>query len=504
VLSWMFLSVLMSVMTLAIAFKRRDAPKSRYYLLLTLAITMYNLGRAFESAATNLEAAYYGVILAYVGLPYIPLLMLLFLLDYYDLKVNNRLLLPLWIPLLLTSVFVTVPGLRHIYYAAYSFVPAPPIAQIVVEASPFYYAMFVYHILLNVVCLSLSVWGAAKSGKAERLSSLVVFAAVLLPMLGEILYVLRLTPMQLEIAPIAMCFSVALLSLAVHRFNLLRILPMAKDAVLEQMSDALIIVDLESRYLEANAAAKKRFPTLSDMQIGQKLDIAELFPGMVEALDGKTLVSMQKDGTQRYYHLSETIIDQDAKTRCICYTLHDVTDTRKLLAELKSMATYDALTNIYNRASFYQLATHELERAHGQRTPVSAFGIDIDCFKQINDTYGHFCGDAVLRSIVGKIAGRLRGADIFGRVGGDEFSIFLPNTPKKNAALLAEDLQRMVAEEPIMYENQAVAVTISIGVAAYDKDRHAKLEDLLLDVDSALYESKSAGRNMVSVYRADD
>ena len=499
-LSWIIIAIIMSVITLTFAIQKRDAPKSRYFIILTLSITTYNVGRAFESAATTAEAAYFGVILAYIGLPYIPLLMLFFLFDYYEININKRPLALLWIPLVLTSVFVTFPSLRHLYYADYHFVPGPPIGQIVVQGTIFYYAMFAYHQLLNLISLALSLWGAIKFSKTARWSSLSVFTAVLLPMLGEVLYVLRLTPMQMEIAPIALFFSVAFLGLAVHRLNLLRVLPLAKDAIWEQMSDAFIIVDLDSRYLEANVAAKKQFAALADVHVGEVLHIDELFPGATEGLDGRTLVSVTTGDVQHYYHLSETAIEKNRKKRCICYTLHNVTDTRKLMAELKTMATYDALTGIYNRASFYRLATDEIERAKKQRTSVCVFGFDIDRFKDINDTYGHYCGDLIIKGVVNRIAARLRGGDIFGRVGGDEFNVLLPNTTVENATRLAEALQKIVSAEPFPYEEQQIPATVSIGVAAYDEHRHADFEQLLLDVDSAMYESKKSGRNTVSVH----
>ena len=498
----MLLSILISAITLAIAIQKRDAPKSRYFIILILAITFYTLGRAFESVATTLEASYFGVILAYVGLPHVPVIMLLFLLDYYEIKVDMRPLLLIWSPALVVTAMVIIPSLRQYYYLSYQFVPGPPLAQVMVEGTFFYYAMFGYHVLLTTACLALSLWGAIKSRKAARWSSLVVFFSVVFPMLAEILYVLRLSPWQLDLAPIALSVSVLLLCVAVYRLNLLRVLPLAKDAILEQMSDAFIIVDLENRYLEANAAAKRQFSILSELYVGQELDMTNMFANVTQGLDGKMIVATMLNGAPKYYHLSETPIMQSGKKQCTCYTLHDVTDTRKLMAELKAMATYDALTGIYNRASFYQLATHELGRAREQRLPVCAIAIDIDQFKAINDVYGHFCGDEVIKSIVNKISARLRDGDIFGRVGGDEFNILLKHTTAQHAMLLAQELQYMIGCEPCEYNGQQIFATVSIGIAELEGDRHTSLEQLLVDVDSALYEAKNTGRNKACIYHS--
>jgi len=225
-----------------------------------------------------------------------------------------------------------------------------------------------------------------------------------------------------------------------------------------------------------------------------------LFPQLAEGLDGRTLVPVMLNDVQRHYHLSNTEILEKEKKLGICYTLHDVTDTRRLLSELKILATYDNLTNIYNRASFYELAARALELAASQKTPVSAIGLDIDNFKTINDTFGHFCGDEILRGLVDRISGRLRASDIFGRVGGEEFNILLPNTNLENAVALAKNLQEMVDAEIFVVDNHRISVTISIGVATFDGQRHKTLEHLLVDADRALYDAKGTGRNKVCFY----
>ena len=494
------LSTIISAIILAIAIQKRTAPKSHYLIILAFLITIYSVGRAFEASAMSMEASYFGVILSYLSLPYAPLTMLLFLLDYYDIKINKRPLFLLLIPAFITTVLVTVPQLRHYYYSSYTFFPGPPIAQIMVEGTIFYQIFSLFYFATLVVCLVFALWGAVKSEKANRLPIILVSVAVFLPTLFGVLYALHLTPLELEITPVALCFSLGLFGISVYRLNLLRILPIAKDIILEQMDDAFVIVDFENRYVESNAAAKKCFPALLDMQVGQIINVAELFSDMTVGLDGRSLVPILLDGVQQYHHLSKTEIAQNGKALCMCYTLHDVTDTRKLLAELKSIATYDNLTKLYNRGSFYQLATHELDLARKQKIPLSVFAIDIDNFKEINDTYGHFCGDEVMKELVKKIASRLRTSDIFGRVGGDEFNVLLSNTTLENAVTLAQTLQSMVSTELFTYDTRQIPVTISIGVAIFEENRHVNMEHLLIDADSALYESKNTGRNKVCTF----
>jgi|GEM_PF-2877418 len=500
VLFLMFMAIAISAITLGIALYKKDAPKSHFLIVLSLLVTIYTAGRAFEACATGLDAAYHGVILAYFGTPYVPAFMLFFLLDYYGIKVTKPFYL-LLLPSVATTTMVILPPLRHLYYIDYSFFPGPPIAQVMVAGSVYYYAVHVYFTALLAASLALSLWMAVKSSRDERRSNLTVFVSVFLPMLSAFLYLIGVTPMGLDYSATVMCFSVGLLGVAVFRLNLLRVLPLAKDSILEQMNDAFIIADKDNRYVESNATAQRQLPFLKILRVGQKLDLAAIFPGMAEGLDGRTLVTLPAGDSTLYFHLTESKITQNGKLECVCYTLHDVTDTRRLMSELKSMATFDAMTGIYNRASFLQLSAHHLEMAREQNTPLTALAIDIDRFKEVNDTYGHFGGDQVIITIVGRIAARLRTGDVFGRVGGDEFTILLPGTSADNATVLAKKLRDLISNAPIPYEDQAISATISIGLGVFDPARHANLEALLLDVDTALYLSKNTGRNKVSRYR---
>ena len=502
-LFWMLVSVIISVVIVAIAIQKRDAPKSFYFLIISILNALFVLGRYFEAIATSLDAALHATILGYLGMPYVPVFLLLFIMDYYDIKTSRLLKVLLLIPPSFIILLISTPPLRQYYYRNYSFYPGPPIAQLMVEGTLIYYMFFSYFFLLTAVCLAFPLLNFKKNNKAERWASLALFFAGFIPLIAGILYILRLTPLNLDMSQFAICFSVIFLGVAVYRMNLLKILPLAKDTILEQMTDAYIIFDHENRYVESNSAAKNLFPAIANLSPGQKAEPEEIFPPLTEGLDGRIMVPIMVDNALLHYHLSKTEISQKEKRLGICYTLHDVTDTRKLLSELKLMATYDSLTNIYNRASFYDLTAHALEIARGQETPICAFEIDIDHFKIINDTYGHLCGDEILKTLVNKIAGRLRDADIFGRIGGEEFTVLLPNTNLENAMILAQDLQKMVDAEPFIFGDHQIRVTISIGVALYDAQRHADFEHLFIDVDSALYEAKEKGRNRVCFHGPD-
>ncbi|HEU4862668.1 MAG TPA: GGDEF domain-containing protein, partial [Candidatus Limnocylindria bacterium] len=134
--------------------------------------------------------------------------------------------------------------------------------------------------------------------------------------------------------------------------------------------------------------------------------------------------------------------------------------------QTEARATHDRLTGIPNRETLLATLSAELERAVRHYKPLSVAFIDIDRFKPINDTYGHNSGDAVLRQVASLIADNIRASDLFGRYGGEEFMLILPETQHDEAVVLAEKLRTMVAQKPLVIAgNQHVQATISIGVA---------------------------------------
>lgn len=158
-------------------------------------------------------------------------------------------------------------------------------------------------------------------------------------------------------------------------------------------------------------------------------------------------------------------------------------------------AQTDELTGLMNRRAFFEHAQVLYEQCRHNRQPLCALMLDMDHFKQINDTYGHQAGDQVLRQIGGVISASFRQADVYGRLGGEEFAVLLPNTTLETAQVIAEQLVKAISDlaaEPVQ------GLSASLGVAstqARDQDLHG----LMNTADKALYRAKAQGRNQVAV-----
>jgi two-component system cell cycle response regulator len=168
-------------------------------------------------------------------------------------------------------------------------------------------------------------------------------------------------------------------------------------------------------------------------------------------------------------------------------------------AFLFEMTTTDMMTKLRMKHYFYTILLEKMEQAANDGRPLSVIMMDIDFFKKFNDTYGHCCGDAVLKQVARIIQANVRAIDLAARYGGEEFCVLLPDTERERARVIAERIRQSVSSTPTDYEGRNLAVTISLGVAQYDPGRDLSGKSLIDRADHALYYSKQNGRDRVSV-----
>ena len=166
-------------------------------------------------------------------------------------------------------------------------------------------------------------------------------------------------------------------------------------------------------------------------------------------------------------------------------------------AELENLAHTDFLTGLNNRRYFMKKVQQELTRALRYQSKFSLLMFDIDFFKQVNDSYGHHIGDIVLQKVADYCQKTVRSVDIIGRIGGEEFAVFLPESDYENALDVAERLRKGI-EETLLASvgDKEIHVTVSIGLVSADSAGRS-IDELLDLADKALYEAKTSGRNKI-------
>lgn len=166
----------------------------------------------------------------------------------------------------------------------------------------------------------------------------------------------------------------------------------------------------------------------------------------------------------------------------------------RIKEELIMLASFDELTGVFNRRKLIELASEEYERFVTGGQPFSVLMMDVDNFKQLNDSFGHAAGDFILAKFAAYVAKSLDVGSIWGRLGGDEFTLVLPGISGAEAKLIAERLHLDLNLEPIIWQNEQLNYTISIGITEKQAQDHS-FENLLRRADQALYHAKRNGRN---------
>jgi diguanylate cyclase (GGDEF)-like protein/PAS domain S-box-containing protein len=207
---------------------------------------------------------------------------------------------------------------------------------------------------------------------------------------------------------------------------------------------------------------------------------------------------LARDGHERWVsHVCVPVHDQDGTPQGRRISNRDITDRKRLEAQLQHLASHDSLTGLLGRAELQRRFQGELERALRYGRPLALLMFDADHFKAINDRHGHLAGDRVLAALAQCMRTNLRGSDLVGRYGGEEFLAVLPETGIEQAAAMAERLRRRVAARDFAPPGAVqLAVTVSVGVAALGL--HGDDPEALVDAaDQALYAAKAAGRDRV-------
>jgi diguanylate cyclase (GGDEF)-like protein/PAS domain S-box-containing protein len=184
------------------------------------------------------------------------------------------------------------------------------------------------------------------------------------------------------------------------------------------------------------------------------------------------------------------------KIKHLLLLVSDITERKRMEEELRLLAFTDSLTGVNNRRRFLDLARNELSRVARNARPYCFLILDIDHFKDVNDTYGHEYGDHVLKKLAAVCLRELRGTDIFGRIGGEEFAAVLIETAPAKAMEVAERLRESVANEPVERNGQSIPITISIGIG-FRRDADDTFHAIMRRADKALYAAKTQGRNRV-------
>ncbi|HQU36124.1 MAG TPA: diguanylate cyclase [Anaerolineales bacterium] len=325
---------------------------------------------------------------------------------------------------------------------------------------------------------------------------------------------------NLDTSPISFGITGVIFAFTTLRTHFMDLIPVARSHLIENMGDGVLVLDAQNRIADLNPAMEVLLAEQPQQLLGKCA--FETFGGWVEktsAIFGdfelKTEVRLPSMPSQILDLRMTPLYDKNDLINGRLLVFRDITERKEvekrlrdanfrlksqlieigiLQSQLREQAVRDSLTGLFNRRYLEETLDRELARAARESYPVSIIMIDIDHFKQINDTYGHEAGDIMLKALGGMLMTHSRRGDFACRYGGEEFLIVMPNMARSNVQERAAALRQSLKALMVRYGNHTLTATYSMGIASYPANGDTR-ESFLRAADMAMYAAKNAGRD---------
>jgi diguanylate cyclase (GGDEF)-like protein/PAS domain S-box-containing protein len=532
---FLILNTIMAGMIAFLLYRRHPAPGRNAMIWMLAGLAVWAFAYALITISSTLELKIFWLRVENTGILLVPVFWFFFTVQYSQMNT--------WLTVRTAALFFIIPVISmamifsddwfHLYYKS-----VHPVAEtegpLVIERGPWYLIAAIQSYLLNLVGMGILIWRFVYYRNIYRKQLVILIGAVLIPLVANLFYQVapRVIPsfsIQIDLTPIFFTITALLLSVGVLGLRLFDLIPIARHTILEHIPEMVFVVDAHDRVLDANAAAQKALGKSLDEIIGKDpMEVFRAWPQLINRFltTDETHEEIQISGDPpRMLEIDiSPLYNQFGILEGRVIVAHDITEHKwlekdlmftnetlqnqldeinRLRAELQEQAIRDPLTNVFNRRYMAEYLDKEIARAEREKTPISVVIMDIDHFKQFNDTYGHKCGDVVLQSFAKFLVDHTRRGDVVCRYGGEEFVLLLPHAAFPDTYERADAWRQDFSETPIKYEGLDFFTTFSAGVASYPD--HGKTADAILQAaDKALYRSKNTGRNMVTLYEPDD
>ncbi|MBB2923951.1 diguanylate cyclase [Cellulomonas cellasea] len=423
-------------------------------------------------------------------------------------------------PILVTVTAATNPWHQLFYSGTAAATLGDPVLW---ERAPLFWLHALYSYVLiatGLVLVARGWWTAPPAFRRQRWHLLL---ASVVPVLVNVVNLTGAFGDLGDPTPLGFAVTAGVIGNAMFRQDFIAFAPVARDVLIERISDPVLALSPDGRLIDANPAALKLLlatagPRLGPQLIGMPASLVMscwgLFDGdgrLVAAEDEPAHLTLVVAGTAMDLEVrASPLVDGRGREIGTVLVARDVTEVNaqrarlveqlatieRLRSDLAEQAVRDPLTDLHNRRHLMERFGPMLGEAAGAGEPLAVVVLDLDRFKRVNDEHGHLTGDAVLIAMAQRLRECVPTGALAARWGGEEFVVVVPGADLTEGAVLAETLRRRCEAEPLGSGERVVRCTLSAGVAAYPVSGET-VTDLLLAADRALYEAKDHGRNLV-------
>jgi diguanylate cyclase (GGDEF)-like protein/PAS domain S-box-containing protein len=522
-----------TIMALNLAFRiarKRSAPGciSAVYMFIALAIWAFSYGMTALTVQPDLKL--FWLKMENIGIVSVPVFWFFFTTQYTqrDKWLTRPVQALFWVIPFITLFLLFSDRWITTYYL--SFIPFTPNGgPFIVGKGSWYFVQLVQTYLIIAVGTLMLVWHVFQFRDIYRQQIILVLVALAVPWLVNVFYQIGATIfpsiyIPIDLTAIFFTITAALISVAVFGLQLFDMVPIARNSVMESISEMVLVIDASDRVLDVNRAARLWLKKNSKEIIGSNISVAlSAYPRILARYFAATSAHDEveiPDSPPRMFEIKisplyarfgtlegRVIVARDITERKNMETdLMSANESLKAqLAEievlqdkLREQAVRDSLTGVYNRRFLAESLDGVVARAERDKKPISVVVMDIDHFKTFNDRFGHKCGDMVLQSLAKLLCDHTKNGDIVCRYGGEEFVVLMPNTTLDQAFECAESWRSVFEADAIKSQGQLLQATFSAGVASFPL-HGTNGEAILQAADHAMYRSKANGRNLVTI-----
>lgn len=499
-------SAVMVCVVIAITWKRRSDTGALQLIIVSVFMLIWAVGSFTEMMVSSDEAKILWRDITQIGVFYTPPACLLFAMAYtgFFSPYRRSLSYALFSVQTMSILLILTDRWHHLMRTGIEVVRHHLYATVVVHTTVLSKIMISLNFVYMAVSFLFLVYFAFRTTKKMRRQVLFIIGGMGIAILYAFVKVASGERLGM-IMPISGVFAISSLSmlLGITKYDLFMIAPIARDAIFNIVDDGIIVTSADGGIVDVNKAALRIF--CRDAQVRANREetlgliesiIEDQYPrwhdAMVHCRTEKYSVSWDASGATEYYHCDVyAITNKRDRTIGSVSVVKDTTGQKKKNDLLKSRAERDGLTGIYNRQTFVEYVERLLRRYDRE---VCFLFFDVDHFKDVNDLYGHICGDYVLKEICRCIKHKMDGESLFGRIGGEEFAILTKEAGQDRALEFAEKLRASIEAHDFVFQDQHIRITISIGMAM---GRQMSFDELYHVADLNLYRAKDAGKNCV-------